>query len=752
MRHAIVILVLLAGGLLFACSSGKHQEAPGAASKTADEGCGCGQSEAEELEFWRNAYRERFGKEPPEWLQAYRNKFGKIDDVEMRASGGYAGAGGAAGARAAPWPKRRRSPYAGIVAWDADADEVWVIERYYTEGGDTDVERAPAHCQLQAKVADVQVPMPLEHTAVEGEITLHLATVKITQRYKNPYDQKIEAVYTFPLPQNAAVSDFLMKIGDRTIRGIVREKEEAKRIYKMARRHGHVASLLQQDRPNVFTQSVANIEPQKSVDIEITYFHTLRFVDNEYEFVLPTVVGPRFNPPGRTDGIGAVGRGSRGHSGQAREITYLKPNEISSHELSFSVNVNVGAKIAKLYSPTHAIVKKDLGENRVQVTLRESDNIPNRDILLRYRLADPAEVRARMVTFEAGDGGGYFLMVLDPPRTAENIPQSPREMVFVLDCSGSMQGQPLETSKRAVRRALRRLDQNDTFQVIRFSNQASPMGSRPLPATPKNIKKGLRYLDSLEAKGGTMMEYGIHAALKPAADAERRRIVTFLTDGYIGNEKDVLRIVKNEVGDSRIFSFGVGSSVNRYLLERMASHGRGVATYVRNDESSRRAVDGLYKRLERPALANVSLKWAGAGVSDIEPAVIPDLFVGRPVVIAGRYSGTRMRRLFVTGTVGGKPREIVVDLGDPVTHPAIAKVWARARIAGLHDAAISGQVSQSEAAGEIRQTALQHGLVSDFTSFVAVDSLSRTAGTEGTTVRVAVPVPDGVKYETTVDD
>jgi len=698
MRHAIVILVLVSVGLLFACASGDNERPVSAKAEAADHDSA--------VEVLRKAL-------------ARHRESGVLESLRS-----------------------------------VESDEVWVIQRYYSEGivGDTDVEPAPAHCQLRAKVADVDVPMPLEHTDIEGEITLHVASVKITQRYKNPYDEKIEAVYTFPLPQNAAVSDFLMKIGDRTIRGIVREKEEAKRIYKQARRHGHVASLLQQDRPNVFTQSVANIEPQKSVDIEITYFHTLRYVDGEYEFVLPTVVGPRFNPPGKTDGIGAVGIGSRGNSGQAREITYLKPNEISSHELSFSVNVNVGARIAKLYSPTHAIVKTDLGENRFQVTLRESDNIPNRDILLRYSLADLSSVRGRVVTFQAGDGGGYFLLVLDPPRTLENIPQSPREMVFVLDCSGSMQGQPLETSKRAVRRALHRLDKNDTFQVIRFSDVASPMGKHPLPATPQNIKKGLRYLDSLEARGGTMMEYGIHAALKPAADNERRRIVTFLTDGYIGNEKDVLRIVKSEVGDSRIFSFGVGSSVNRYLLERMASHGRGVATFVRADESSQRAVDGLYKRIERPALANVTLSWAGAGITDVQPAVIPDLFVGRPVVIAGRYRGEPARRVIVRGDVGGKSKEIVLDLGDPVTHPAIAKIWARSRIAGWHDALTVGDASQSEASAEILRTALQHGLVSDFTSFVAVDSLSRTAGTKGTSVRVAVPIPDGVKYETTVDD
>lgn len=618
-----------------------------------------------------------------------------------------------------------------------NADEFLVIER-----GPASKDGRPACPELRARVAgeEREVPLPLRRTDVKGRVTLHVASVTVRQEYENPYDGKIEAVYVFPLPEDAAVTDFLLRIGERTIRGIVREREEARHIYLEARRQGHVASLLTQERPNVFTQSVANIEPGKRIDVEIAYFHAVRYVDGEYELVFPMVVGPRFNPPGSTDGIGT------GSSGQPTEVPYLRPGETSAHRVSLSLAVDAGFPIDAPSSPSHAVDVAPTGEGAFAVSLKDGDRLPDRDFVLRWRVA-PERVSGALRTC-----GEHFLLVLQPPASLEDVPRQPREMVFVVDCSGSMKGEPLAACKRAMRNCLRRLDGNDTFRLVRFSDAASAMERGPLPATPANLERARRWVDGLATDGGTMMIHGIRAALDAPRDSERYRIVTFMTDGFIGNEREILAEVCARVGDARIFSFGVGNSVNRYLLERMAQAGRGVAAYVRIDESGERAVDGLYRRLEQPALTDVRIDWGAMGATDVYPEVLPDLFVGRPVVVAGRFHGRGRTEVRVRGRMGSRPAELAipVDPGDAgATHEAIAKLWARARIASLDDRIDRGGNAQ-ELADAIRDTALEHGLVSAFTAFVAVDSTRRTEGDHGTTVPVPVPVPQGTRYETTV--
>ncbi|MHC4341475.1 MAG: VIT domain-containing protein [Planctomycetota bacterium] len=652
----------------------------------------------------------------------------------------------AAGADGAPAP--------GMImnAERAAFDEIVVIEGLSSVEGPIEREELGGG-ELRARVdgEEREVPLPLKHTDIKGRITLQVASVRVRQEYHNPYSEKIEAVYVFPLPQNAAVTDFIMAIGERKIRGIIRKREEARRIYEEAKRQGYVASLLSQERANVFTQSVANIEPGKQIDVEIAYFHTLRYEDGGYEFVFPMVVGPRFNPPGSKDGVGAVTFGQPGASGQSTEVAYLRPTEISPHLVSLSLHLDAGLEIGKLECPTHAIDVKWQGPEKAQIQLKEVDRIPNRDFVLRYRVAG-SEVLGALSTFR-DESGGYFLLMLQPPQSLEDLGSpGPREMIFVVDCSGSMKGEPLSTCKRAMRRCLKRLRPQDSFQVIRFSNDASQLGAKPITATPGNVRKGLRYLDRLQASGGTMMIRGIRAALDYPHDAERHRIVTFMTDGYIGNEREILGEIHQRLGGARIFSFGVGSSVNRFLMERMARFGRGVAAFVGTDESSERAVDGLFRRLERPALTDLEFDWGAMEVDEVHPAPLPDLFVGRPVVLHGRFRGSADTTITLKGRAGGRDLRFEIPTRSEANtqSEALAKVWARAKIASLYNEMILGSVSGQEDA--ITETALNYGLVSSFTSFVAVDSARRTEGGHGTTVQVPVPVPKGVRYDTTVPE
>ncbi len=625
-------------------------------------------------------------------------------------------------------------------------DELIVIERDGTGQGTAEMPRGG---ELRARIDGRQehVPLPLRHSDMSAQITLHVGSVRLQQTYENPYASKIEAVYVFPLPQNAAVTDFVMQIGDRRIRGIIRERDEARRIYEQARSQGYVASLLTQERPNIFTQSVANIEPGKRIDIAIDYFHTLAYADGVYEFVFPMVVGPRFNPPGSSDGVAAVPARMPGTSGQATEVQYLRPHEISSHMLSLRVDLDAGVEIGKLSSPSHVIDVEREGPSCAVVTLRDGEAIPNRDFVLRYQVAED-DVHGAVAVHREGSGG-YFTLVLQPPERMPEVPGRAREMIFVVDCSGSMEGEPLAACQRAMRRCLGRLRPTDTFQVIRFSDAAASMGAKPLAATPENVRRGRRYVDALSADGGTMMMRGIRAALDLPRDPERRRIVTFMTDGFIGNEREILREIQVRIGDARIFSFGVGSSPNRYLMERMALMGRGASGYVGLDGSGERQVDALFRRLEQPALSDIAVHWGGVRVHETYPAPVPDLFVGRPVVLVGQFEGELPDHVRVTGRMGDRAASYDLAVAGRSEHPALAKLWARSKIAHLSDGMLLAAYPD-ELAREITQVALHHGLVSSFTAFVAADSTRRTEGDFGTTVAVPVPVPAGVRYDTSV--
>jgi len=632
------------------------------------------------------------------------------------------------------------------------ADEIWVIAKSETQPVPAD-EDTPGSGAMLARLPEEEkeIPLPLKHTDVKGQISGYIATVDVTQQFHNPYNEKIEAVYVFPLPQDAAVNEFIMTIGERRIRGIIRERQEAEKIYQEAKSQGHVASLLTQERPNIFTQKVANIEPGKAIDVNIKYFNTLAYVDGWYEFVFPMVVGPRFNPPGCTNGVGAVARGKAGISGQKTEVQYLKPGERSGHDISLAVDINAGVAIEDVACSSHVITKSSTDPQKMAVKLSNLDSIPNKDFVLRYKVAGKT-VKSALVTHR-DQRGGFFTLMLYPPDNLSHLKRASMEMIFVLDCSGSMSGKPIAKAKQAVTRALKKLQPNDTFQVIQFSNSASHLGPNPVPATPENIRKGLAYVESLEGSGGTMMIEGIKAALDFAHDPQRFRLVSFMTDGYIGNEAEILAAIYQRLGASRIFSFGVGSSVNRYLLDRMAKLGKGAVAYIGPDDSAGQVVDLFYDRISHPALTDVEVDWGDMQVTDMYPSRIPDLFVGRPVVLCGRFKGNSSTTIHVKGNVGDMTQDIAiaVNLDDSAaTHSGIACVWARKKIETLGSQAIYD--TNPDLPGEIKQVALEYGLMSAYTAFIAVDSSSKTAGDHGITVAVPVPVPEGVRYDTTVQN
>jgi Ca-activated chloride channel family protein len=629
--------------------------------------------------------------------------------------------------------------------------------------------------QPAADQPEREVPVPLEHTDVHASISGPISSVNVTQQFHNPYSSKIEAVYVFPLPDDAAVNDFVMTIGSRSIRGVIREREQAQQIYNQARAQGYHASLMSQERANIFTERVANIEPSESVNISITYFGSLAFRDGGYEFVFPMVVGPRYNPastmtprvselgsPQSGTGIGAVPAYAP-PSGQATDVSYLRPDMRCGRDISISVNLNAGIPIEAIDSPTHRIdVQATPGAPTAAISLSAADTLPNRDFVLRYRVAG-GQVRAGLIATHndrsSNPDDNFFTMTIVPPADLNYCPRGPVEMVFVIDCSGSMDGVPIELAKRCIRDALPSLRNGDTFQIIKFSDKAEFLTHAPVNANPENITQADRYVAALQAGGGTELLNGLEPALELRGDWKRTRFVCVLSDGLLGNEPEVLGQLKRKLGDSRIFTVSIGSAPNRALMNAMARMGRGCAATVSVPQDADEVMHLFMERVSSAAMSDLRLEFGNLDEKDVYPKKLPDLFVDRPVVITGRFRGQARpgQTIKVSGRIGENRQTIDVPVvwADPTQSRALPLVWARSRITDLDEETSWGRKAgagstQGPNHGEIKDLALRYGLMSAYTSFVAVDCAQPTQGSYGTTVAIPSPMPPGTRYETTV--
>ncbi|MBU1910000.1 MAG: VWA domain-containing protein [Verrucomicrobia bacterium] len=475
------------------------------------------------------------------------------------------------------------------------------------------------------------------------------------------------------------------------------------------------------------------------------------------------VVGPRYIPgtPTGKQAEGLVPRSSQSEGGwspdtdqvpDASRITppVLKPGERNGHDIMVTVKLNAGLPVQTLECPTHEVVLSPETapfDGPVLVRLAPRDTIPNKDFVLRYTVAGAAPQTGFLA--HRDENGGTFMLMFQPPIQPVLDGITPKEMVFVLDCSGSMSGEPLALVKKAIRHALNNLNPDDTFQIIRFSDSSASFAKEPLKATKENVRRGLSYLNGLNSQGGTEMIEGIKAALDFPHRDHRLRIVCFMTDGYIGNEKQILDAIRTRLGeDTRLFSFGVGSSVNRYLLERMAEVGRGEVKYVLLNEKPEDTVKKFYERIRNPVLTHIRVDWAGLDVEDLFPARIPDLFMGQPIFVLGRYTRPGAATIRVHGKINGQPvsYELPVELPESgADNSAVASLWARARIRELSAELYGGR--DEDVVREITDLALKYRLMSEYTSFVAVEDKVVNEDGKPVTIQVPVEMPEGVSYE-----
>ncbi len=572
---------------------------------------------------------------------------------------------------------------------------------------------------------------PLKSTAVKADISGFISRVSVRQEFENSFTVPIEAVYVFPLSQNGAVDAMTMTVGDRVIRGKIMRREEARKTYETAKSQGKTASLLDQERTNIFTQSVANIMPGERVIVEITYVETLKYEDGAYEFVFPMTVAPRYIPGG------------------VKDAARISPPVVATRngsDISVEVNLDAGVPVEEIRSTSHDITQINYAPNQAKITLRDEKVIPNKDFILRYDVTGK-RIEDAILTHR-DERGGFFTLILQPPDKVATEDRTPKEIVFVLDTSGSMGGFPIEKAKEAMKLSLDGLYPEDTFNLITFAGDTAILFDKPVPATRANLDAAQAFLAARQGYGGTEMMKAIKAALEPSDAQDHLRIVCFMTDGEVGNEDEIVAEVQRHP-NARVFSFGIGQSVNRALLDKIATEGKGEAEYVSLEDDGSKAAKKFYERVRTPLLTDLSVDWNGMPVADVYPGKLTDLFSAKPVILHGRYTAGASGVIRLRGKLAGQPyvREIAVNLPESNdANPALATLWARTRIDELSTARLNppSEKAGAELDAQITNIGLEFGLMTKFTSFVAVED--RLANPNGSPTTVAVPnvLPEGM--------
>jgi Ca-activated chloride channel family protein len=593
---------------------------------------------------------------------------------------------------------------------------------------------------------------PLKHTDVKVEISGFLSRVSVTQEFENPFKEKIEAVYVFPLPAGAAVDDMTMLVGERTVRGKILRREEAQAVYDAAKSAGQVAGLLNQERPNLFTQSVANLLPGERVKITISYVETLKYEAGSYEFSFPMVVGPRYMPGAPT---GQQGSGVSPDTTQVPDASRISPKPAAAgmrtgHDISLDIMLDAGVPIDAIKGKSHEVEVERLSAHGAHVRLKSSSMIPNKDFVLSYDVAGKS-IQDALLTHRS-DKGGYFTLILQPPERITVADVTPKELVFVLDTSGSMQGFPIEKAKETMKLALDRLNLEDTFNLITFAGDTRILFPGPVRATRANLKKAQDFLSATSGNGGTEMMKAIKASLDASDSQDHVRIVCFMTDGCVGNDMEIISEVQKHP-NARVFAFGIGSSVNRFLLDKMSEYGRGEVEYVALNDDGSAAARRFHERVRNPLLTDISIDWNGLPVSDVYPQRIPDLFGAKPVMLTGRYTAAGQGIIRLKGKMAGREfvREIAVDFPDSESqHNVLSSLWARSRIDDLMGQDYNG-MQQGAMKPELQETitnlGIEYRLMTQFTSFVAVEEMVVTDGGQPRRIDVPVEVPEGVNRE-----
>lgn len=578
--------------------------------------------------------------------------------------------------------------------------------------------------------------LPLKHTEAEVNIAGVIADVKVKQIYENTGEGPIEAIYVFPGSTRAAVYGMKMTIGERVLEAKIQKKEEARQTYEAAKAEGKTTSLLEQHRPNVFQMNVANIMPGDKVVVELSYTELLVPEEGEYEFVYPTVVGPRYqNEPQEQITASEKWVGN----------PYQNEGEAPLYTYNVTTHIDAGMPIQKAVCKSHDVNINFKGTNVADIKLKEHEQTGgNRDFIVKYQLAG-AKIRSGVLVYEGKDEN-FFLAMAQPPKrvTQENIPG--REYIFIVDVSGSMNGFPLDISKELLQNLIGSLKPTDMFNVMLFAGSSSMMSSKSIPATQRNISDAVDHISKQRGGGGTELLPALKKALALPQSEGYSRSVVIATDGYVTVEKEAFDLIRNNLGLSNFFAFGIGSSVNRYIIEGMARVGMGEPFVVTDSRYAKEEADKMKKYIESPVLTKINLGYENFQAYDTDPTSIPDVLAERPIIITGKFKGSATGKIKVDGYTGnGEKFTTTLDLSTAskaTENSALKYLWARNRIQLLDDYRTVG--GGQEMVDEVTDLGLKYNLLTAYTSFVAVDTEARNIGGTQTTVEQPLPLPEGV--------
>ncbi|MBZ0137283.1 MAG: VWA domain-containing protein [Planctomycetes bacterium] len=675
-------------------------------------------------------------EDPSDNESPHPNKTSTTSEVGL--GGGIGGGGGGGGSRGGYLLRRYRVSGASSAENVEEADPA-------TPGMNW-AEAEDNAARLEAKRGSETVGVfPLKHTNVNAKVSGTLAGTTVTQTFTNPYKEVIEAVYTFPLPGDSAINHFVMQAGDRRIVGVVRPRAEAKKIYEEAKARGRTATLLTQNRPNVFTQSVANIEVGGEVKVEITYYQSLKYENGRFEYMFPMTLGPRYRGG---SGSHEVAPDADGDDTEDYNEVVLPPGMRSGMDIDLTLEIEAGLPIdiTRTRSLAHEVDINLQREGNAVVTLSKLDAVPNRDFVLRWGIA--AKQPSVGVLTHNDERGQFMSLQVQPQLDPADADVTPRELTFIMDVSGSMSGSPSQMSKEVIRKTLDHLKPDDIFNIVYFASGNGQVFDSPQANTPENISAAKDFLAKSSASGGTEMLAGLQRALKAEHDPRHLQIYAFLTDGYIGDENAIFETIKQDGRDARFFSFGIGSSVNRHLIDGIAEHGQGRAIYClpRDGEYAEGAVQEFYNAIDMPVLCDIDIDWNGLEVESAYPSKFNDLFAAQPLSLMARYRGSGEHTINVNGRVGARhvSYPVKLNLDAAADNPAIATLWARQKIADLSN---QGVGDESRFEQEITNVALDFNLMSRYTSFVAVDESRIVGDGRPMTVWQPVEMPEGVTFK-----
>lgn len=608
----------------------------------------------------------------------------------------------------------------------------------------------PQHGALLLKSLDgKEVPSaPLLSTDVSFRVSGMVARARVVQTFHNASADWVEGIYVFPLPESAAVDRLQLRIGERRVEGEIRERGAARQAYDQARASGRRTALMDQERPNIFTTRVANIGPRELIAVEFEYQQTLRYDNGRYSLRFPMVVGPRYIP-GNLKVAAVDGLGWSPNTDQvpdAARITppVLRPEAGLINPVSLRIELDAGVPIAQVSSPYHRVEIRSPSENRRVIELAEGAIPANRDFELTWAPRNGASPQLAWFT-EEKNGRHFGLLMVLPPAAAPGA-RLAREMVFVLDTSGSMAGASILQAKAALEMALARLAPGDRFNIVEFNSSAHMLYAHAQPVNPRNVRRAIDWVQSLQARGGTEMASALRLALDGTDSGNRVRQVVFLTDGAVGNENALFRLVRERLGDTRLFTVGIGSAPNSHFMSKAAQIGRGTFTYIGRIEEVQAKMAALFSKLESPVLKGLKVHWPEGVRAEAWPARIPDLYAGEPVVIAAaldRLDG----ELRVSGLRESRVWEARVPLGRYTGAAGMGSLWARGKVAALIDSMREGAPEEMVRSAVI-ELATAHRLVTKYTSFVAVDkTTARPSDAQLNIAAVPTNLAEGWEYD-----